>query len=43
MGVRRVRTMVRRNDVPVLAFFRANGFAGGAFVQLERSLEEEVP
>lgn len=43
MGVRRVRTMVRRNEVPVLAFFRANGFAGGAFVQLERSLEEEVP
>jgi len=40
MGVDRVRTMVRRNDVPLLAFFRANGFAGGAFVQLERSLEE---
>jgi ribosomal protein S18 acetylase RimI-like enzyme len=47
MGVSRVRTMVRRNDVPVLAFFRASGFQGGAFVQLERSLdessEEEVP
>ncbi|MCC7137199.1 MAG: GNAT family N-acetyltransferase [Planctomycetes bacterium] len=40
-GVRRVRTMVRRDDVPVLAFFRANGFAGGAFVQLERSLDAE--
>lgn len=40
MGVDRVRTMVRRNDVPLLAFFRANGFAGGAFVQLERPLEE---
>ena len=40
MGVRRVRTMVRRNDVPLLAFFRSNGFAGGAFVQLERELEE---
>ena len=38
IGVRRVRTMVRRNDVPVLSFFRASGFAGGAFVQLERSL-----
>ena len=41
VGVRRVRTMVRRDDVPVLAFFRANGFAGGAFVQLERSLGGE--
>lgn len=38
MGVTRVRTMVRRNDVPLLAFFRANRFAGGAFVQLEREL-----
>jgi hypothetical protein len=35
-----VRTMVRRNDVPLLAFFRANGFSGGAFVQLERPLDE---
>jgi ribosomal protein S18 acetylase RimI-like enzyme len=43
MGVDRVRTMVRRNDVPLLAFFRANGFAGGAFVQLERSLDEGDP
>ena len=34
-GVARVRTMVRRNDVPVLAFFRASGFAGGSYVQLE--------
>ncbi|MFQ5876353.1 MAG: GNAT family N-acetyltransferase [Acidobacteriota bacterium] len=39
-GVRRVRTMVRRNDVPVLSFFRANGFVGGSFVQLELDLEE---
>jgi ribosomal protein S18 acetylase RimI-like enzyme len=35
-GVTRIRTMVRRNDVPVLAFFRSNGFAGGAYAQLER-------
>lgn len=35
VGVAKVRTMVRRNDVPVLAFFRAHGFAGGAYVQLE--------
>jgi ribosomal protein S18 acetylase RimI-like enzyme len=39
-GVAKVRTMVRRNDVPVLAFFRASGFAGGAYVQLERDLRE---
>lgn len=38
-GVTRVRTMVRRNDVAVLSFFRANGFAGGSFVQLEKELE----
>jgi ribosomal protein S18 acetylase RimI-like enzyme len=34
-GVDRVRTMVRRNDVPVLAFFRSSGFSGGSYVQLE--------
>lgn len=38
-GVTRVRTMVRRNDVPVLAFFRSNGFVGGRFVQLETELD----
>ena len=38
--VGRVRTMVRRSDVPVLSFFRANGFVGGSFVQLERDIEE---
>ncbi len=39
-GIATVRTMVRRNDVPVLSFFRANGFVGGPFVQLEVNLEE---
>lgn len=39
-GVDRVRTMVRRDHVPVQAFFRANGFTAGRFVQLERELEE---
>lgn len=34
-GVSTVRTMVRRNDVPLLAFFRSNGFVGGTFTQLE--------
>jgi len=41
-GVRQVRTMVRRGDVPVLAFFRANGFVGGPFQQLEIDLANEV-
>lgn len=39
-GAEQVRTMVRRNNVPVLSFFRANGFAGGSFVQLELDIEE---
>ncbi len=39
-GVARVRTMVRRNHVEVLSFFRANAFVGGSFVQLERDLED---
>lgn len=34
-GVTTVRTMVRRNNLPVLTFFRTNGFAGGPYVQLE--------
>jgi len=38
-GAVRVRTMVRRNDVPFLSFFRSRGFVGGPFVQLERDLE----
>jgi ribosomal protein S18 acetylase RimI-like enzyme len=40
-GVRRVRTMVGRSNVPVLSFFRAYGFVGGSFVQLELDLQEE--
>ena len=34
-GVTTVRTMVRRNNIPVLTFFRTNGFACGPYVQLE--------
>lgn len=34
-GVATVRTMVRRNNVPMLTFFRTNGFTGGPYVQLE--------
>ena len=41
-GVKTVRTMVRRNDVPVLSFFRSRGFHGGPYVQLELELEEET-
>lgn len=40
-GVVRVRTMVRRNNVPVLSFFRANGFVAGTFAQLELTLDED--
>ena len=39
-GVTRVRTMVLRNNVPVLSFFRSKGFVAGRFVQLELDLEE---
>ena len=38
-GIATVRTMVRRNEVPVLSFFRSSGFAGGAYVQLELNPE----
>lgn len=43
LGVSTVRTMVRRNDVPLLTFFRTNGFAGGPFVQLELIDETTEP
>jgi ribosomal protein S18 acetylase RimI-like enzyme len=38
-GVATVRTMVARNDVSMLAFFRSNGFVGGSFTQLELGLD----
>jgi GNAT superfamily N-acetyltransferase len=41
LGVRRVRTMVERTDIPLMSFFRSNGFVGGSFYQLEMDLEEE--
>jgi ribosomal protein S18 acetylase RimI-like enzyme len=41
-GIATVRTMIRRSDVPVLAFFRAHGFAAGEFTQLELDLGEET-
>lgn len=41
-GVRHVRTMVKRNDVAILSFFRSAGFVGGPFVQLEVDLREDA-
>ncbi len=35
-GVTTVRTMVKRDDLPMLSFFRANDFVGGPYVQLEK-------
>jgi ribosomal protein S18 acetylase RimI-like enzyme len=35
LGVRVVRTMVRRNDVPMLALFRSLGFRAGPFSEME--------
>jgi len=40
MGVTTVRTMVRRDDVAVLRFFRAAGFVAGPYTELELNLEE---
>jgi ribosomal protein S18 acetylase RimI-like enzyme len=42
-GIDTVRTMVRRDDIPVLSFFRSRGFTGGAFYQLERGLADDPP
>ena len=42
-GVSTIRTMVRRNNVPVLTFFRTNGFSGGPYVQLELTSDAVRP
>ena len=39
LGVDVIRTMVRRGDVPVLAFFRSQGFVGGPFSEMERRID----
>ena len=39
LGVSNIRTMVRRDDVDVLRFFRAAGFAAGPYTELELELE----
>jgi ribosomal protein S18 acetylase RimI-like enzyme len=41
-GISRIRTMVRRADVPVLSFFRAHAFHAGEFTQLELELPTEA-
>ncbi len=40
-GVKRVRTMVRGTEDSMYSFFRAGGFGGGSFIQLELDLEGE--
>jgi ribosomal protein S18 acetylase RimI-like enzyme len=43
LGVTLVRTMVRRDDVPVLTFFRNQGFVSGPYVELELALPGAGP
>jgi hypothetical protein len=38
LGIHTVRTMVRKDDVNVLSFFRASGFRAGPFVEMELQL-----
>ena len=38
MGIDLVRTMVRRNDIPVLSLFRSMGFVAGPFTEMEKAL-----
>jgi predicted N-acetyltransferase YhbS len=41
-GIGLVRTMVRRDDVGVLTFFRNEGFVAGPYVELELSIPETM-
>ena len=41
-GIALVRTMVRRDDISVLTFFRSRGFVAGPYVELERPAGEAV-
>ncbi len=38
MNIMTVRTMVRKDDIEVLSFFRASGFHAGPFIELELDL-----
>jgi len=42
-GVRKVRTMLNRNDNLVMSFFRSHGMMAGPFIQLEKDLEQPQP
>lgn len=35
LNIRTIRTMVRKDDVQVLSFFRSSGFHAGPFIELE--------
>lgn len=39
LDIELVRTMVRKDDIDVLSFFRASGFHAGPFIELELKLE----
>jgi ribosomal protein S18 acetylase RimI-like enzyme len=43
LGVDLVRTMVRRNDVPMLALFRSMGYRAGPFSELECRIAAAAP
>lgn len=38
MGVGLVRTMVRRNDIPMLSLFRSMGFSAGPFSEMQLAM-----
>jgi GNAT superfamily N-acetyltransferase len=38
VGVQRVRTMLGKNDLLVMSFFRGQGMMAGPFIQLEKGL-----
>jgi ribosomal protein S18 acetylase RimI-like enzyme len=40
LGLRTVRTMVRKDDVPVLRFFRGEHFVAGPYLELELPIEQ---
>lgn len=39
LGIRTIRTMVRRDDKVNLSFFRGEGLAAGPYIELERHLD----
>ncbi len=39
VGIKHIRTMVRRDNLDMLSFFRASGFRSGPFVELELDLD----